>query len=292
LIGKFTPPPHGSGNTWARLLIEYSTGYFTGSIDVNDFELRQLFTGEAACGLRTSIVKGHPSDMILKEEKSRATGRQVVNIRFIYKVHRKKCQRGSIHFWEKVVLLVRDPYNAIFAEFQRRHTGSANISYFNASAHNHTIWLENALKSAEDYEVGMEHLVYPIVLGSQSAGLLVGSIELVRNISNFYPRESHSNDSFRKLPEVGVAILRFENLLNTSRRVNELQKILTFMNYSVPSERIDCAFLLAEQSTVHRSKKINITIAYNHVRPSLPFDMWNHLETFSSIFSYPNWGRK
>lgn len=91
----------GSGNTWVRLLMEYSTGYFSGSIDVNDAELRQLFTGEAACGLRTCIVKGHPSDMILKEEKSQ-TGKHIINIRFVYKNHKKKCQRGSIHFWERV----------------------------------------------------------------------------------------------------------------------------------------------------------------------------------------------
>ena len=35
----------GSGNTWLRLLVEHATGYFSGSVDVNDAELMKAMPG-------------------------------------------------------------------------------------------------------------------------------------------------------------------------------------------------------------------------------------------------------
>ena len=47
----------GSGNSWVRLLIEYSTGIFTGSLEIKDMEYRYIFRGENHCGLRMSVIK-------------------------------------------------------------------------------------------------------------------------------------------------------------------------------------------------------------------------------------------
>jgi hypothetical protein len=58
----------GSGNTWVRLLIEAATGYFSGSIDLSDTELKKSFPGEDVCGLTVSCVKGHPSDFYLNDK--------------------------------------------------------------------------------------------------------------------------------------------------------------------------------------------------------------------------------
>ena len=41
----------GSGNSWSRLLIEYATGYYTGSI-YGDQSLIDIFAGEPFCGRR------------------------------------------------------------------------------------------------------------------------------------------------------------------------------------------------------------------------------------------------
>jgi len=245
--------------------------------------------------LRTIAVKGHPSDLVLKEEISWATGTPVVNIRFVYKAHRKKCQKGSIHFWEKIILLVRNPYHAIFAEFQRSvsgsHAGVANLTYFNTSTNHHNIWIENAMKSAEDYDVGMEHLVHPIVYGSHLASSLVKTHN-GKVASRLIPRPQTFSANFTsvRLPMPAVVVARFENLLDKATRFEELQRILTFMNVSVPKERIECAFLLADLPLVHRPKKLNITWAYKDVKPSLTLEMWRFLSTFSNAFDYPPWG--
>ncbi|RYH28432.1 hypothetical protein EON65_12145, partial [archaeon] len=46
----------GSGNTWGRLLIEYSTGVYTGSV-YNDASLLPPLPGEFTCNWQVSVVK-------------------------------------------------------------------------------------------------------------------------------------------------------------------------------------------------------------------------------------------
>lgn len=46
----------GSGNTWVRLLIELSTGIYTGSV-YDDHALREMLPGEGACDDTVSVVK-------------------------------------------------------------------------------------------------------------------------------------------------------------------------------------------------------------------------------------------
>eukprot|EP01032_Pedospumella_encystans_P025405 gene25405-28717_t len=49
----------GAGNTWCRLLIEYSTGIYTGSV-YNDKSLLQSLPGEFTCNWQVSAIKVHP----------------------------------------------------------------------------------------------------------------------------------------------------------------------------------------------------------------------------------------
>ena len=47
----------GSGNTWCRLLIEWSIGIFTGSM-YDDQSLINILPGESHCDLNVSAIKG------------------------------------------------------------------------------------------------------------------------------------------------------------------------------------------------------------------------------------------
>ena len=49
----------GSGNTWTRLLIDYSTGLYSGSI-YDDASVLAALPGEAHCNLSVSAVKPPP----------------------------------------------------------------------------------------------------------------------------------------------------------------------------------------------------------------------------------------
>ena len=49
----------GSGNTWTRLLLEYSTGIYTGSV-YSDTTLYDILPAEADCGRTMSVNRAHP----------------------------------------------------------------------------------------------------------------------------------------------------------------------------------------------------------------------------------------
>ena len=53
------PSNTGSGNTWTRLLIDYSTGVYTGCI-YDDASILSALPGETRCDHSVSAVKAHP----------------------------------------------------------------------------------------------------------------------------------------------------------------------------------------------------------------------------------------
>ena len=129
----------GAGNTWLRTLVEYATGYYSGSIDVDDDQLKAILKGESSCGMRMCIIKGHPHDLVLKQERGKPSGWVYRSstfhtciltysstfpdallaalyhsrIRFNKKNQRKKCNRGLVQYFRRVLMLVRHPLDAI-----------------------------------------------------------------------------------------------------------------------------------------------------------------------------------
>ena len=92
----------GSGNTWARLLLEFSSGIYTGSV-YDDIDLMRLMPAEGLDSGAVVAVKAHVNpEKYLEQTLAR-----------------------------RVVLLVRHPFNAIWAEFQRR-IGSGHASVINS----------------------------------------------------------------------------------------------------------------------------------------------------------------
>ena len=80
----------GSGNTWVRLLLEYGSGYLTGSV-YDDNELKKVLPAE-----------GNTENVLA------------------VKAHLMPSQYLSYVPGARIVLLTRHPLNAIWAEFQRR----------------------------------------------------------------------------------------------------------------------------------------------------------------------------
>ena len=109
---------HGSGNTWLRYLLEQATGYYTGSIYC-DSALKAVFPGESVASGNVVAVKTHHSDSRdLPKDIQLATGQE--------KYH-------------KAVVLVRNPFDALISEANRRwnskqsrnaHIGLANEASF------------------------------------------------------------------------------------------------------------------------------------------------------------------
>ncbi|XP_068616896.1 sialate:O-sulfotransferase 2-like [Brachionichthys hirsutus] len=84
-----------SGNTWSRLLIEQASGFYTGSIYMDKAIYDQGFNGEGDNWMR---------------------GRTIC-----IKTHNYK--RKHIYQYSSSILLIRNPYKSLMAEFNRRHGG-------------------------------------------------------------------------------------------------------------------------------------------------------------------------
>ncbi|NXY86841.1 WSCD1 protein, partial [Alcedo cyanopectus] len=85
----------GAGNTWARHLIEHATGYYTGSYYFDGALYNKGFKGEKDHwrSRRTICVKTHESG------------------------------KTEIEMFDSAILLIRNPYRALVAEFNRKYAG-------------------------------------------------------------------------------------------------------------------------------------------------------------------------
>lgn len=109
---------HGSGNTWMRYMLEQATGIFTGSIYCDSI-LKAVFPGESVASGNVMVIKTHHSDSTeLPKDVQLAT----------------KQER-----YHKAIVLVRDPFDALVSEANRRwnsiksenaHVGLANEANF------------------------------------------------------------------------------------------------------------------------------------------------------------------
>ena len=126
-VFRFNYPPlllsyGGSGNTLTRLIIEYITNVWTGSV-YNDSTLKKGgFLGESHC-VDVSVVKAHPEHLIHNWYSKRKRKNKDILIqpclwkskRFQPKAHyitnNNKFQNMS------AIFIIRNPYKAIFANF-------------------------------------------------------------------------------------------------------------------------------------------------------------------------------
>ena len=89
----------GSGNTWLRYLLQQASGILTGSVYKDYALLKNGFPAESIANGSVLVVKTHEFGL---ESRSK---------------------------FDRVILLVRDPFSSLKAEFNRRsggHTGHAS----------------------------------------------------------------------------------------------------------------------------------------------------------------------
>lgn len=138
----------GSGNTWVRLLIDYSTGVFSGSM-YHDRALFDTLPGERHCNRKVSVIKAHPH-------------LQTFAILNNSKLYTKKCTIGHIQSFSRAILLIRDPFDSIFSEFQRRWSGS-HIGGIHKSSFDEQKWVNHC---------GFLSVKYKETISTENAGVI------------------------------------------------------------------------------------------------------------------------
>lgn len=105
VVALVSPP--GSGNTWVRYLLEQATGIYTGSIYC-DGDLKAIYPGERIVSGNVIVVKTH-----------RYTTRQLPPD--------VQAPLGKVEY-DKAILLLRNPYNCILSEANRRWNTDVSVS--------------------------------------------------------------------------------------------------------------------------------------------------------------------
>eukprot|EP01038_Epipyxis_sp_PR26KG_P016023 gene16023-21749_t len=244
----------GSGNTWCRMLIEYTTGIYSGSV-YTDSTLLEALPGEISCSLNVSVVKVHPTTHSFE---SLRLGNFPSDDNY-------KCNRGGIKEFRRAILLLRNPYDSIWSEYQRRVTES-HVKCIKKESFDWHRWQANAAALSNNY-YDMWHIHYV-------------------NITKFF----HPNN---------VLYLKYEDLKRKATRIHALRKVANFLevNFSnsfVDRERLECAFILGESEKAHRSvapeeKELFMTKDISYQYQELVCRMWSKFGVYAVRFGYMPW---
>lgn len=213
-FGKSFPPTAihsfmGAGNTWMRYLIEEATGFYTGSCYKDADLFKGGFKGELSSIDNFSKligIKSHNSDYLQAE---------IALFNYIQTLPNSKC-----------VILVRNPFHAFIAEFNRKTTGS----HAGIGVENMTVFTELFQKDANSnmwihddrWMKTYEKAVYKCRMG------------------NFSP-----------------LIVFYENLKTDS--LKEMKKVAEYLNEYSESRFENCFIGEVQEGQFHRKK----TIVYN-----------------------------
>lgn len=184
--------------------MEHATGVRTGSVYPDNYLIKTSLPGYFHCDRSVSLVLMHTvhhygSDI----EKG---------------IISPLCMNNNITRFQKVVMLYRNPFDAIWSEFQRQvternnHTGVIPINKFNE-----TMWLRRSRMLAHHY---------------------------ASMIENHYPaiERMYQKDEFM--------YVRYEDMLQTDLREGILTKLVSFLGLTSSPERVKCAFSLSDSPRV------------------------------------------
>jgi len=235
----------GSGNTWSRLLIEHATGIYSGSV-YDDKTLLEALPGEFTCNWQVSVVKVHPHTHPFEELHS---GKFVSD--------HNKCKKGGVKRFERAVLLIRNPFDSIWSEYQRRLTQS-HVEGVRRKNFDWSRWQANAAAMSNSY-----HKMWSV----QYAGI---------------------EAAFEKQ---NILYIRYEDLKDKSKRVETLAKVARFLHVDASDERLECSFLLSESTKAHRSidPKVEMIKEVAFTK-ELVCRMWALFGTYASRHNYSVWG--
>ena len=94
----------------------------------------------------------------------------------------------------------------------------------------------------------------------------------------------------RQLPRKNVIYVKYEDLKNKARRVHTLSQLSSFLGINATAEKLECAFVLAENPRAHRSvegnKYMTKGVAYTK---TLACRMWQKYGNFASRMGYSSW---
>jgi hypothetical protein len=143
--------------------------------------------------------------------------------------------------FDRMLLLIRDPWNSIFSEFTRRQSSKKvgirlHNSTLTKSSFQETNWIRQSMMQAFE--------------------------------ANEFWNKQYKD--FKNILSSNMVVFKYEDLLENSTRIENLRKMIKFINITqeIDDERLECAFLLSDNPIIHRNRSSEITIndAYSDER--------------------------
>lgn len=284
----------GTGNTWMRMLLDYATGIYTGSI-YGDPSLLPLLPGEGRCDRSVIALKAHPThidsmDMLRDPSPSAAAGSlPSFHLNVTRKPQYAKC--ASYHFRGAIVVM-RDPYRAIWAEYKRL------VNWREVVAGKASGKLGEAEKSRRQ--------ACKLALRAQSlhSGAL---LRACFDPGHFAYHATHLARSFKhawfhygRLKAVHNArllVVSFEDLVDRQKREGVLREMVEFADArpKPTDDALRCAFLLADSPHIHRDRRAETSAAVVSIddafsNRTLVCQMWQLMRRRASRLGYKPFG--
>ena len=215
-----------------------SAGHYSGSV-YGDESLLAEMPGDYECSRRVPIIKAHPTTHDFNDLRR---GR----------LNQRLCK--TIHHFDKAIMVIRNPYDAIWSDHNRKITRS-HVGKIKRINFDRKVWVKNAQRLALKYQAMW----------------------------------SKSYDPFTQAKKVGehFLIIKYEDLINPELQQHILGQILQLLQYNSTPQQIQCAFYLANHPKVQRPKlsadSVKKTEAYNQ---QLVCNLWKILENPSKRGNY------
>lgn len=271
----------GAGNTWLRMLLDYSTGIYSGSV-YGDPSLLPLLPGEGRCDRSVIAVKAHPSHIDSLDFVPAAGG--VLRLNVTRKPQYEKC--APLRF-NGAIVVVRDPYRAIWAEYKR-----------------HVNWREVVVGRPFGAESASETCRRALRSQSLHSGAMLRDCF---DAPHFHHHAYHLARSwkhawfhygrFRSMRHARLMQVAYEDLIDPRKRMQVLRRMVDFMDLQprVLEEALRCAFTLADNPHIHRKHSADrsaqmATIEDAYANRTVVCMMWQLIRRKAARFGYRPFG--
>lgn len=143
------------------MILWYNVGVYSGSV-YSDESLMVALPGEQVCNNSVSVIKVHPHTHSFHELNSGS-----------FHSDNQKCEHSGVRKFNRAVLLIRNPYDSIWSEYQRLLSGS-HVKGIKAQSFDWNRWHANV--------ADLSH-AYHNMLSKDYAGKSQYSLDLKTNVS-------------------------------------------------------------------------------------------------------------
>lgn len=230
----------GAGNTWIRVLLDYSTGVYSGAI-YGDPSLLPLLPGEGRCDRSVIAVKAHPQHIDSNDFLPATRGTLRLNI--TRKPQYAKC--APLRF-RGAIVVVRDPYRAIWAEY-KRYVNYREVVANRPAGEQRSVACRRALRAQSLHSGALLRACFDAAHFRQHA----------TRLARQWKHSWYHYGRFRSMPQAQLLQVSYEDLTLPQKRLEVLRAMTDFVSAgrSTPAPSDDalaCAFRLAESPHIHR----------------------------------------